>query len=116
MWLWRKNVEGSDAEIRAVPECLIGQRLNSKSWEDTVFEEESESVGLRNQSEGDVRPGFDKTCAIEEFPVPTRVRIVREFLGLAYYFRRFVKEFSILAEQLIRLTKKDVEFQWEIDK
>ncbi|XP_053686781.1 uncharacterized protein LOC128736329 [Sabethes cyaneus] len=63
-------------------------------------------------SEGEIRPGIEKVVAIREFPSPTNVRNVREFLGLANYFRRFVKEFSITAEPLTRLTKKEAEFVW----
>lgn len=64
-------------------------------------------------SEGEIKPGLEKICAIKDFPVPANVRNVRGFLGLANYFRRFVKEFSIIAEPLTRLTKKDVEFLWD---
>lgn len=63
-------------------------------------------------SDGEIRPGAEKISAIKNFPVPASVRNVREFLGLANYFRRFVKEFSIIAEPLVRLTKKDTVFEW----
>jgi hypothetical protein len=43
---------------------------------------------------------------------PTSVTEVRSFLGLAGYYRRFVKDFSIIAKPMTRLTQKGVPFIW----
>ena len=43
---------------------------------------------------------------------PTNVTEVRQFLGMASYYRRFVKNFSAIAKPLTELTKKDVTFHW----
>ena len=37
---------------------------------------------------------------------------VRSFLGLAGYYRRFVKDFFVVANPLTNLLKKQVTFQW----
>ncbi|WMV50745.1 hypothetical protein MTR67_044130 [Solanum verrucosum] len=37
---------------------------------------------------------------------------VRSFVGLANYYRRFVKNFSSITTHLTRLTKKEVPFEW----
>ena len=43
---------------------------------------------------------------------PTNVIEIRSFVGLASYYRRFVKGFSSVASQLTNLTKHNVSFVW----
>lgn len=62
---------------------------------------------------GQVRPGIEKIKAVESFPQPKSVKEVRQFIGLASYFRKFIKDFSLLASPLTQLTKKEVEFTWQ---
>ena len=53
-----------------------------------------------------------KIEAILEWPRPTTVIEVRSFLGLASYYKRFVKDFSKIAVLLIRPTQKNIKFNW----
>ncbi|KAL8119480.1 hypothetical protein AgCh_016850 [Apium graveolens] len=45
----------------------------------------------------------------EQMKTPTEIR---SFLGLAGYYRRFVKDFSKIASPLIKLTRKNEKFVW----
>ena len=54
----------------------------------------------------------DKLTAIREWPVCRNLHEVRSFMGLCGYYRRFVKDFSLIAAPLYSLMKKDVEFVW----
>ena len=38
---------------------------------------------------------------------------VRSFLGLADYYRRFVKGFSVIASSLTKLLRKWVKYDWD---
>ena len=38
---------------------------------------------------------------------------MRSFLGLARYYRRFVKRFSVIASTLTKLLRKGVKFAWD---
>ncbi|KAK1641614.1 hypothetical protein QYE76_059419 [Lolium multiflorum] len=53
-----------------------------------------------------------KIEAIKSWPQPKTVTQVRSFLGLAGFYRRFVKDFGSIAAPLNELTKKDVPFVW----
>ena len=53
-----------------------------------------------------------KILAIKEWVAPTSVTEVRSFLGLAGYYRSFVKDFSRITKPMMSLLKKDQRFQW----
>ncbi|WVZ52357.1 LOW QUALITY PROTEIN: hypothetical protein U9M48_003427 [Paspalum notatum var. saurae] len=53
-----------------------------------------------------------KVEAIRSWSIPTIVTQVWSFLGLAGFYRRFVKDFSTLAALLHELTKKGAPFTW----
>ena len=41
---------------------------------------------------------------------------VRKFLGLANYYRRFIKDFARVARSINVLTRKDVKWQWGVEQ
>ena len=63
-------------------------------------------------SKDGIRPDPAKTERVKEFPHPTDVASLRQFLGLASYYRRFVPGFSKIAAPLNSLTKKNTDFFW----
>jgi len=48
-----------------------------------------------------------KIAAIKEWPVPVSVKNLRAFLGLASYYRKFIKNFAMLAAPLTDLLRED---------
>jgi hypothetical protein len=49
----------------------------------------------------------DKVAAVASWPRPTSARALRGFLGLASYYRRFIKDFGAMAAPLTRLLRKE---------
>ena len=52
---------------------------------------------------------------ISKLPSPTGVKDVRQFLGHAGFYRRFIKDFLKIAKPLYKLLEKDSKFAWDED-
>ncbi|GKF53796.1 putative reverse transcriptase domain-containing protein, partial [Tanacetum coccineum] len=54
-----------------------------------------------------------KVEAIRNWSAPTTPKTeVRQFLGLARYYRRFIKGFSLISKPLTKLTQKNKKYEW----
>ena len=62
--------------------------------------------------QGKVKPVRAKVTAISDFPTPQSKKELMRFLGMAGYYRKFCKNFSILAEPLTALLQKNTKFVW----
>ena len=49
--------------------------------------------------------------AVQKFPVPKTIKNVQSFLGLTGYFRKFIKDYSLIAKPLSDLTRNTEKFQ-----
>jgi len=54
----------------------------------------------------------EKIDEVLSWPEPKNVKDVRKFLGLANYYRRFIKDFAQIARPMNMLMRKDVKWQW----
>ncbi|GJZ08160.1 putative reverse transcriptase domain-containing protein [Tanacetum coccineum] len=53
-----------------------------------------------------------KIESIKDWASPKSPTEIRQFLGLAGYYRRFIKGFSKIAKPMTKLTQKKVKFKW----
>ncbi|KAM1620715.1 hypothetical protein ACFXTN_017669 [Malus domestica] len=63
-------------------------------------------------SENGIEVDKSKIDLVRHLPSPTSVREVRSFLGHAGFYRRFIKDFSKIAQPLCRLLQKEVAFEF----
>ena len=57
-------------------------------------------------------PDQSKTAKITTWPVPTSAKGVQQFLGIASYYRQFIRDFAKIAKPLHRLTERTTKFVW----
>ena len=74
------------------------------------LESETNSLGFIIGKDG-IKPDPKKVEAIRSLPIPTCVREVRSFIGMSSYYRRFIPNFSEIAEPIISLTKKHAHYK-----
>jgi len=53
-----------------------------------------------------------KVNGVLSWPEPKNVKDIRKFLGLANYYRRFIKNFAQVARPMNVLMRKDAKWQW----
>ena len=54
-----------------------------------------------------------KVDLISKLHPPTNVKTVRQFLGHAGFYRRFIQDFSKIAKPIYKLLEKDATFEWD---
>ncbi|GBG83691.1 hypothetical protein CBR_g37492 [Chara braunii] len=59
-----------------------------------------------------LKPDPRKVAAVQDAPAPVTLTQVRAFLGLASYYRRFIKGFAGIAKPLTNLLKKEEQLIW----
>lgn len=63
-------------------------------------------------SEGRVGMDMEKVQAVREWPTPSSRKDVQRFLGFAHFYRRFIRNFSLVAAPLHSLTSVKTPFSW----
>jgi len=90
---------------------LEEHKLYAKFKKCDFWMEKVHSLGHVISKEG-VSVDPSKVEAVVNWPRPTNITKVRNFLGMAGYYHRFVKGFSKLALALTKLLRKDYKFVW----
>ena len=113
------TVYGSDFEEFLTNLEAILQRCIEKNlvlnWEKCHFMVNQGIVLEHVISSRGIEVDKEKIELISKLPSPTNVKIVRQFLCHAGFYRRFIKDFSKIAKPLYKLLEKDAKFSWEKD-
>ncbi|GJU05823.1 putative reverse transcriptase domain-containing protein [Tanacetum coccineum] len=84
-------------------QAVIAQARTRRASED--------NIGVVEETEG-IHVDPAKIESIKDWTSPKSPTEIRQFLGLAGYYRRFIEGFSKIAKPMTKLTQKKVKFEW----
>ena len=106
-----KDAHEHEQHLKIVLQTLREKKLYAKLSKCDFWLKEVSFLGHIMSSEG-IRVDPTKIEAIVNWKPPRNVTEVRSFLGLAGYYRRFMKGFSAIASPLTKLLRKGIKFEW----
>ena len=109
--VYSRSLQEHLEHLETVIERLVEVGLKLKPTKCHFARSELEYLGHVITRNG-LRTNHRLVQAVADFPTPTNVHGVRRFLGLASYYRRFIRDFARIASPLHYLTKKDVQWLW----
>jgi hypothetical protein len=109
--VFSKTQEEHLAHVRKVLERLREHKLYAKLVKCHFMASELKYLGHVVGRDG-IKPDPDKVQVIKDWPTPTGVHSVRQFLGLANYFRKFIRGYSAIAAPLTALTSAKRPWIW----
>ena len=109
--VYSKDQEDHDTQLQVVLETLRNEQLYAKLSKCEFWLREVSFLGHIISEKG-IRVDPKKIEVIIEWKPPRNVTKVRSLLGLAGYYRRFVKGFLMTTAPMTRLLQKNVRFEW----
>ena len=109
--VYSKDREDHDTHLRVVLETLRKEQLYAKLSKCKFWLREVSFLRHILSEEG-IRVDPKKIEVIIEWKPSQNVTKVCSFLGLAGYYRGFIKGFSMTATPMTRLLQKNVRFEW----
>ena len=108
--IFSKNEEHLE-HLRIIFQRLKEASLKLKRSKCDFMKTQIQYLGHHISSDG-IQPLPEKLESIKNMPAPWNTKEVKQFLGLAGYYCKFVPQFSDLSRPLTRLTREDILFKW----
>ncbi|KAJ9557119.1 hypothetical protein OSB04_011733 [Centaurea solstitialis] len=109
--IYSQSKEDHEQHLRSILELLKAEELYAKFSKCEFWIREVHFLGHVVNKEG-IHVDPAKIEAIKKWEAPKTPSEIRQFLGLAGYYRRFIANFSKIAQPLTALTQKDKKFIW----
>ena len=109
--IYSKSFKSHVEDLKIVFERLRRANLKLKPSKCSFGKRSVNYLGHVVSAEG-VKPDKSKIELVQEFPAPKNQKQVKQFLGLAGYYRRFIKDYANIASPLNSLLQKNKKFDW----
>ncbi|GJR65561.1 putative reverse transcriptase domain-containing protein [Tanacetum coccineum] len=105
------NKQEHEEHLKIILELLKKEELYAKFSKCEFWISKVQFLGHVIDSEG-IHVDPAKIESIKDWASPKSPTEIRQFLGLAGYYRRFIEGFSKIAKPMTKLTQKKVKFVW----
>ena len=106
-----KSIEEHHSHLEKFFQVVIEEGIKLKLSKSQIAKTEVIYLGHK-LTIGQVAPLSDNTKAVLEFPTPSSVKSLQQFLGKVNYYRRFIPNASKLMRPLHDLLCKNAKFKW----
>nr|GFB53070.1 putative reverse transcriptase domain-containing protein [Tanacetum cinerariifolium] len=105
------NKKEHEEHLRTILKLLKKEELYAKFSKCEFWIPKVQFLGHVINSEG-IHVDPAKIESIKDWVSPKSPMEIRQFLGLAGYYRRFIEGFSKIAKPMTKLTQKKIKFEW----
>ncbi|GJW43499.1 putative reverse transcriptase domain-containing protein [Tanacetum coccineum] len=109
--IYSKNKQEHEEHLKLILELLKKEELYAKFSKCKFWIPNVQFLGHVIDSQG-IHVDPVKIESIKDWASPKSPTEIRQFLGLAGYYQRFIKGFSKIAKPMTKLTQKKVKFEW----
>ncbi|GKB32962.1 putative reverse transcriptase domain-containing protein [Tanacetum coccineum] len=109
--IYSRNKEEHEDHLRIILELLKKEKLYAKFSKCDFWISIVQFLGYVIDSQR-IHVDPAKIKAVKNWASPTTPTKICQFLGLADYYRRFIKDFSMIAKSLTELTQKNKKYIW----
>ncbi|GJV19199.1 putative reverse transcriptase domain-containing protein [Tanacetum coccineum] len=109
--IYSKSRKEHEGHLKLILNLLKKEELYAKFSKCEFWLSKVQFLGHVIDSEG-IHVDPAKIEAIKDWASPKTPTEIRQFLGLAGYYRRFIEGFSKIARPMTKLTQKSVKFEW----
>nr|GEU65511.1 putative reverse transcriptase domain-containing protein [Tanacetum cinerariifolium] len=109
--IYSKNKEEHEEHLKLILELLKKDELYAKFSKCDFWIPKVQFLGHVIDSQG-IHMDLGKIESINDWASPKTPTEIRQFLGLAGYYQRFIEGFSKITKSMTKLTQKGVKFGW----
>nr|GFB18800.1 putative reverse transcriptase domain-containing protein [Tanacetum cinerariifolium] len=109
--IYSKDEKEHEEHLNKILELLKKEELYAKFSKCEFWIPKVQFLGHMIDSQG-IHVDPAKIESVKDWTSPKSPTKIRQFLGLAGYYRRFIEGFSKIAKPMTKLTQKKVKFEW----